>query len=360
MMLAVDARWMVGEYRGMGRYARSFIEPVQDSVSAFLPESSPAGDLRAYCEGNGFFPWWEQQVLPAMCGKYKVERLLCPYNTGPLRLRSATELILVVHDLIFLESWRSLPPSVSPYQTLGRVYRRYVVPGVIARADKIVTVSEYTKGEILKRFNLKDESVLVIPNSLDASWYEQNEEAVESHAPYVLAVSGEAPSKNLSALLHAFSLLKKRGGRDVVELQLRIVGIKQAHQAHFIKRAEQLGIGSSVVFERFVDEITLRSLYRNAELFVMPSLFEGFGIPVLEAMASGTAVVCSNTTSLPEVVGDAGWLFDPYSIEHMAGVLLDAWRDSCARAQCAERGLKQAQKYHRKVVNAAIENFWEK
>jgi glycosyltransferase involved in cell wall biosynthesis len=359
MKVGVDARWMVGRYRGMGRYAHALLEPVRDQVLALLPSSYPDSQYANMHEGQGFFPYWEQFVLPRLCRRLGVGEVICPYNTAPLQLPSSTKLTLVLHDLIYLEPWTRLPPSVSTYQTAGRLYRRWVVPRVAARADRIVAVSTYTRDLVADRFRIPADRIEVIPNSIDERWLIAETEEVPPRQPWLLAVAGEAPSKNLPALLVAFGAFRRRGGPAVADAVLRVVGIGEAHQAHFRRLAARSGVEDHVRFEQFLDEAALQRLYREARLFVMPSLYEGFGIPLLEAMASGTPVACSNSTALPEVVGDAGWLFDPRDPTDMADVLLSAWTDSGARAEFARRGRARVSRFTRGAVAEHIARFWE-
>lgn len=360
MTPAVDARWMVGQYRGMGRYAHALIGPIASEIQALLPNGYPPSVYRTVQAGLSFFPYWEQVVLPRLCAEHGVTQLLCPYNTAPLHLPSTMQMTLVVHDLIYLEPWSRLPPSVSAYQTLGRIYRRLVVPRVVGQAARLVTVSEYTRDQISQRFSIPKQNIHVIPNSLDEGWHVDAPLPWTQRQPYFLTVTGEAPSKNLPSLIRAFAAFRRTADKAVVESQLRIVGIKPAHQPHFQGIADSAGVGPWTVFESFVDAPTLQRFYREAWLFVMPSLYEGFGIPLLEAMASGTPVVCSNTTSLPEVVGDVAWLFNPRDVDDMAVQLQAAWVDQRGREERAKLGLVRARGYSRSVVAKMIADFWEK
>ena len=343
----------------MGRYAHGLLLPFAGMTTALLPESYPESRFPTVHRGNSFFPWWEQVILPRLCLEHGITRLLCPYNTAPIRLPASVELLLVVHDLIYLEPWARLPPSVSVIQTLGRIYRRHVVPLAIQRAAKLITVSEYTRDQLSQKFSIPKERIWVIPNSLGDSWYvDDGPLTPNDRKPYLLCVSGEAPSKNVGAFIRAFSKFRAMLGSMAEELSLRIVGIKQPYQSHFRRLAEDAGIANIIRFEPYLNESALQQLYREAWLFSMPSLYEGFGIPVLEAMASGTPVACSNTTSLPEVVGGAGWLFDPRDESDMARQLYAAWTDHIGRIERAQCGVIRAQMYRRTAIAESIINFW--
>lgn len=357
-MLAVDARWMIGRFRGMGRYAHELLRPVRDRVQALLPAGMQCADYPTVAHGNGFFPYWEQLVLPRLCERHGIDEILCPYNTAPIRLPKRTNLTLVVHDLIYLESWRRLPPSVSPYQTLGRIYRRHVVPKVVDRASTLLTVSEYTRDQLRTMFGISDSAVHVIPNSLADEWYVDEPLPLEQRGAYIFAVAGEAPSKNVAGLIRAFALFLRDLPTAAVRPELRLAGITARHHRHFIEQAERAGVADRVRLLGYLDEAALQKLYREAALFVMPSLYEGFGIPVLEAMASGTPVACSNTTSLPELVGEAGALFDPRNERSIADALGTVWQSPETFRAMVRQGLERAQRFKRSVVQRQIRLFW--
>jgi glycosyltransferase involved in cell wall biosynthesis len=357
-MLAVDARWMIGRFRGMGRYAHALLRPVRDRVHALLPAGLKSADYPTLAYGHGFFPYWEQVVLPRLCARHEIGEILCPYNTAPIRLTRRTRLTLVVHDLIYLEAWRRLRPSVSPYQTLGRIYRRTVVPKAVGRANTLVTVSEYTRDQLSTLLGIRQSAIHVIPNSLPDEWYVNEPLPLDQRDTYIFAVAGEAPSKNVSGLIRAFALFLRGLPASAARPELRIAGVSAQHHRHFLDQAARAGIADRVRMLGYLDETALQIMYRQAALFVMPSLYEGFGIPVLEAMASGTPVACSNTTSLPELVGQAGCLFDPRSARSMAEALESAWQSSGNFHAMTQRGLERAQRFRRSVVERQISSFW--
>lgn len=357
MILAVDARLMAGHPRGMGQYARALVSPVRDRVTALLPRSQRTTEWRSRSEGASFFPWWEQWTLPRLSRGAGATHLLCPSNTGPVgRLRGIRK-IVVVHDLIFLRSLGELPASRSAYQNLGRLYRRLVVPRAAQSADVLVTVSEFTRTELCERFEIDPRRVHVVPNSIADEWLvDRPLEDAQRHG-YVLCVTGEAPSKNVSTLLRAFAELRTRA--LVPDVHLRLVGIKPSFHPLFLAEARRLGIGDAVTLEGFVSGPELRRMYREAWAFVLPSLFEGFGIPLLEAMASGTPVACGDTTAMPEVTGSVAWQFNPRDVRSMADALTAAITDREGRSRRARAGIERAASFSHSAIARRAMEFWE-
>lgn len=354
MKLGVDITWMVGNYRGMGRFARQLVAPVGASVLGLAPDGVNADEWRCVSGGRGFFPWWEQVELPRLCREQKLDYLLCPYNTGPLRSIGNTRLIAVVHDLIYMKPWSVLPPARSLYQTAGRVYRRHVVPRLARRADVVLTVSRFTQRELVETLGLREADVQVIPCAISDDWFAPPLSRAE-RAPYLFTVAGEVPSKNVDRLLQAFAIARPALDDDA---RLRIAGINVEHHAHFRERANALGLARHVELLGYVSRDELREQYRRARAFVFASLFEGFGIPPLEAMASGTPVACSNTTSIPEIVGACGLQFDPYSVEDMAEQIRQVWCDDTRFEVAFGDGMDRARTFSESAVRPKIEDFW--
>lgn len=349
--IAYDARFSLGEYRGMGHYLRTLIAGREQELMGLCATGEADPKLRLVADGFRPYPLWEQISIPRLLRRYRPDVFLAPYNTAPVAMPAGTALVLVIHDLIFMHP---LPVSRSAFQNGGRMYRRLVVPRAVRRADLILTVSQFTARQLGGRFGVDLRRIRVIPVSLAEDWYETGPREPQD---YVLMVSGEAPSKNLSRGLRAFARLHER--RQHRNLRLKIAGVKASFHEGFRAEAERLGIAKLVEFLPFLREEDVKRLYRNAALFFMPSLAEGFGIPVLEAMASGVPVVCSNATSLPEVGGDAALYFDPLSEEHMCAILHQTLDDSVLRERMAERGLIQARRFHPEVVRSQIQEFWQ-
>lgn len=354
--VAFDARLAIGAYRGMGRFARRMIAPYASEFIALTADGERDGELNVAEGGYRFYPLWEQWSLPKLAQRHRADYLFCPYNTAPLRLPKETRLILAVHDLIFLEPRSRLPLSNSLYQNVGRLYRRWVVPRVLPRAEHIVTVSEYTRHCLERYAPGIAEKVTVIPNTIDANWF-RAALPEQRRVPYVLCPSGEAPSKNLSCALEAFARLRAQAP-DVL-LDLVVTGVKPAFHASFQQKAVALGCGEGIHFESYLPESRLRSLYAGAACCWVPSLYEGFGIPLLEAMANGVPLLCSDIEVFREVAGDAAIYFDPRSPESMGWVLARVANDRGLRESLRSAAVLQVARYHPDCVDGQIERFWE-
>jgi len=351
--VAYDARLSLGKFRGMGRFLRQLIAGREHDFLGLCAPGDVDRNLNLISLGPRAYPAWEQIAIPRMLRQKRVDIFIAPYNTAPLFLPAGTMLVLVVHDLIFMES---LPWSRSAYQNMGRLYRRLVVPSAVRRADVVVAVSEYTARQLVHQFAVEPGRIRVIPNSVSREWYTDSIDQPMRN-PYVLVVAGEAPSKNLSRALIAFAMCSQvRADRGI---RVKIAGVKQSHHPAFQQQAQQLGIADHIDFLPYLPDEEMRDLYRQAEALVMPSLCEGFGIPILEAMASGTPVVCSSATCLPEIGGDAPRYFDPYLPASIAEAITQVLSDTKLRTEMSLRGLNRAKAFHPDIVRARIHSLWD-
>lgn len=353
---AIDARWMIGDLRGMGRFANQFIASIAEDTVALLPKNMRHHSLDTSSRGGAFFPLWEQYVLNRLANASGAKFLICPYNTGPVYKNGNFKLIVVVHDLIYMRPWHELPPSLSFYQTVGRIYRRFVVPRVLRNADIIVTVSEYTKNELVTRYNPRV-PVFVVPNSISRDWLDIPFVPLSKRDDYLFSVAGEAPSKNVKRLLQAFALVSKRDG---CSSRLKIAGIKRRYHGSFMRIADELGIGTDVDFIDFVEQHELIRLYQHARGFIFPSLFEGFGIPLIEAMACYTPIACSNATSLPEVVAEHALFFDPKDSVDMAKAIDKLLSPSYIRDEWVVAAHHRLARFSPDTVEKLAADFWKK
>ena len=250
--------------------------------------------------------------------------------------------ILTVHDLAFL-----IHPECADERLL--MFLERAVPRSCERADYIVTDSENTKNDVICLLDADPHRVFVVPGGVDQVFQPANPGTIAEVRrtynvwnPYVLAVGVIEPRKNLPRLIDAYSRFRLRTG---AEHQLVIAGGKGWKWEETFRTAEQCGFADDIVFTGYVPDEHLTALYSGADVFALPSLYEGFGLPVLEAMACGTPVVCSDTSSLPEFATGAAILVSPDDTNAIADALEQVCLDELVRSDLRTRGSKRAAEY---------------
>jgi glycosyltransferase involved in cell wall biosynthesis len=258
---------------------------------------------------------------------------------GPPWHRGA--LVVTIHDLAFLRLPRSFPP-------LQALRLRWQVPVNARRAAAIITVSEHSRRDLHDAYGIAPDKVAVIPLATDAAPV-RDRAAVDAARrafgithPYVLCVGRLNARKNLVGLLHAFERVRARLAEPA---QLVIAGPRDYRADELDRAIAASPHGRDVLRVGYVSDAQLPALLSGCAVFAYPSLFEGFGLPPLEAMACGAPVICSGVTSLPEVVGDAALTFDPTSVDDIAAAMLAVLSDEGLRASLIERGRQRAGRF---------------
>ncbi len=348
--IAIDAYYVTGRLRGMARYARMLIQSLPEDRRELLPKRPTRGILHTITSDQKWFPLWEQAVLPYKARAAGTDFILCPYNTGPLWSLSR-RVIVVIHDLIFLDE--QLGASPSTIQNLGRKYRAFVAKRVARSSHLIVTCSEFSKSRIVSLLGVPESKIVVIPNVVENDWF-----SLQPHpdlkAPYVFAIAGEAPSKNTTRLIEAMGTVSKKAPL----LTLKIAGINPRFHTSFLEVAKEYGLENKVELLSYIEDEALRHTYSRAAAFVCPSLAEGFGIPLLEAMASGIPVASSHATSLPEVAGDCAVYFDPLDPKAMAQAIETALDGSAVTQRRAAAGRERAALFTPSALQPMLQQFW--
>jgi glycosyltransferase involved in cell wall biosynthesis len=275
-------------------------------------------------------------TLFKICRKWRADILHTTY-VAPFFVPCS--LIVAVHDI----SFRRYPRFFSPRD---RLLFATLLPMTLRRADAVITLSMHAKKEILRVYPYLAGKVHVVFGAPDPMFKPiTDNKSLNSvklrygiKSEFLLSVGNLQPRKNLCRLIKAFSLI--RG--DIDQMQLVIVGGAKWHVSEIYDLVSRLGLEKNVVFTSYVSDKDLVALYNLARVFVYPSLYEGFGLPILEAMACGTPVICSNTSSMPEVAGDAAVLIDPHNVEQIAETLLFVLLDPKLKQDLRERGLERA------------------
>lgn len=253
--------------------------------------------------------------------------------------------VLTVHDMIH---------EVLAHEFSSSDFTARNKKAVGERADRIIAISESTKQDIVRLYGVAPSRIDIVPHgsSLDPALAASRPETLPSR--YVLFVGNRYTYKNFDLFARAMSEVM----REEQDLHL-VCGGGGAFGDPELRQLNCLGIGDRTMYTD-IDDLLLTRLYRDAEAFVFPSLYEGFGIPILEAMSCGCPVVASNTSSFPEVLGDAGAMFEPRDERNMAGTILDVLRDGEARQRMRERGLARAKQFSWDITAMKTLDVYEK
>jgi glycosyltransferase involved in cell wall biosynthesis len=358
-MIYVDVSAAVHRRAGLGRYAESLARALvgcergggQAPYALFYNRERGIAPLAGLehlptrTVALGYKPWrmlvWLGQLahvgfdrlLPQATLFHATEHLLLPMRSVPT--------VLTVHDLIF----RHLPEHHKP---LNRWYLNLALPLYCRRATHIIAISQCTQRDLTAAYNLPAEKVTVIHEAADPRFRPQPPDRVAAVRQqyglperYILFVGTIEPRKNLTRLLHAFEGLHKADLCD----GLVIVGRRGWLYGDFFAELERSPVPEAVFFPGYVPDEELPAIYAGARALAFPSLYEGFGLPALEAMACGTAVACSGTSSLPEVAGDAAVYFDPHSQGSIAEALQRLLSGPHLREELVQRGLERAAEF---------------
>jgi glycosyltransferase involved in cell wall biosynthesis len=332
---------------GKGLQLRNLLGRHIESFAGFATPAPNQSGLRLIQEGASRHRIWQQVSLPNSLRRHKIDLFLAPENTAPFFLPSSVRLILVLHDTIPLQGFRQrdLKPR------LMDTYLRRQIPASVSRAEVILTVSEYSRSEILRVF--PDANVRVIPCTIPETWFDPA--PIETRGDFLLMVTSSAPHKNAAGAIAGYAQYARGAGTSPAPL--KIVGLSREVES-YRPLLQEFGIADLVSFMPFLTEAELRSLYRTARAVLVPSFAEGFGIPLLEAMATGTPVLTSNVTSLPEVGGPAPFYFDPHKPADIGSAIAKVMTDSSLQQSMATLGLQRAQDFHPSVISELVDKFW--
>ncbi len=321
--IALNARFYAHRPTGMQRYALELERRFADEVEALRPPAALRG-----AAGHA----WEQLRLPSLV---RGRLLWSPNNTGPLAVRRQ---VCTIHDLIPLDRPEWFNPRFAAWY-------EWLLPRLVKKVRRIIAVSEFTRRRIVERLRVAPEKISVILNGVDERFCPRPEAEVAEvrralgipEGTYLLYVGSLEPRKNLKRLLEAWEQV-----RPAVDPEISLVVAGMRGSPNVFRRAALSKLPRKVHFTGYVPEERLPGLYAGALALLYPSLYEGFGLPPLEAMACGTPVVVSATTSLPEVTGDAAILVDPESVESIAAGIHRALSSGPLRQELRERGLARA------------------
>ena len=365
MIIGIDGRELErGKVTGIGRYLLNFLKFATTFKKDYqfilygnqftrLDYKSPNLTLKIILERITIT--WDQVLLPAHLKNDKVDVFLSPYIKAPFF--SPCPYITTIHDLLFLSTPDYTGWKYKLYNETFKIFGRVISK----RAKAIITDSEYSKKDIIKIFGVDEEKIHAIPLGIsseykpikDVSSIERVKNIYNIRGRYILYVGNFKPHKNIKRLIEAFAEatlhllppLQKGGEGGFPDFKLVLGGKRDKFVPLLEKLAESLAMRDKVIFTDFIKDEDLPYLYSGAEVFIYPSLYEGFGLPVLEAMACGTPVICSNTTSLPEVVGDSGILINPEDVKNISSAIITLLKADKLREDLRKKGLERAKEF---------------
>jgi glycosyltransferase involved in cell wall biosynthesis len=349
--VAIDARKL--HDFGIGTYIRNLLrqlartdcstEYVLLCRQADLPVAAQLGpNFRGVLEPAPNYSLREQVHVPWLLHREKPDVYHAPHYVLPPAIRCRS--VVTIHDCIHLMFPQYLPNRAA------YAYARASMWAAARRSHCILTVSEASKRDILHFFNVPPEKIVVVYNAIDEHFWQTPAEADVARVReryqldhrFVLYVGNIKPHKNLVRLIEAFAVFRKSGFEDV---KLLIIGDEISKLPALRRAVHRHKLHKHVRFLGYLPDQMLAILYRLAAVFVFPSLYEGFGLPPLEAMASGTPVVTSNVSSLPEVAGDAAALVDPYDVDSIADGLRRVVGNPALAEELRRKGLARAREF---------------
>ena len=354
MRVAIDARG-INCYKGTGiaTYTSNLLENILslDSENYYHLYWS-GGNYKSYAKQNSklllssnkYHTFFEERYFPSNLDRENIDVFHVPQNGIGLSENIHCKKIVTIHDLI---------PYVMP-ETVGKGYlKKFLMemPRIIELADAIITVSSYSKNDILRFFPINPEKIFVTPLAASKKYTPLDSvycktflrEHYMINKPFILYIGGFSPRKNVNTLIRSFSQIYSSLKE---EYNLVIVGATNKDQFSYLNElGTNLDISKHIIFTNYVPEEELPIFYNGCEVFAYPSLYEGFGLPLLEAMSCGAPVISSNITSIPEVVRGAGILIDPLNIDDLSENLMKVLCNSNLRNSFKIKGLEQAKNF---------------
>jgi glycosyltransferase involved in cell wall biosynthesis len=363
MRIGIEAQRLFRPHKhGMDRVALELIRKLQfiDKKNTYFIFVKPDIDCNVLFNTKNFkiieipggpYPIWEQFKLPKIAKKYNCDILHCTSNTAPLN--SKIKLITTLHDIIFKEEsvFKQLSSSASWYQKLGNLYRRLIINKVVKRSSRLITVSNYEKQNIKNIFKIDDCTLKTIHNGVNEKFNNKINSQIKTEIRqkyqlpdrFLLHLGSTDPRKNTKRVLAAFYHYKVNlfGACKLV-----IVGLNKSSLKRLLEQSKLLDeIQEDMILTGYVADKDLPVIFNMAQLFLFPSLREGFGIPILEAMACGVPVITSTTSSMPEVAGESACLVNPYKTAEISKAIVKTLYNHNYKNNLINKGIKQCKSF---------------
>jgi glycosyltransferase involved in cell wall biosynthesis len=315
---------------------------------------------------GGAYPFWEQIALPRAAKKEGCQLLHCTSNTGPIW--SKVPIITILHDIIYMESIMLFKKGGTIYQKVGNLYRRLVVPTVVRKSIRITTVSDYEKKRIGNYFKLSEKKLLTVYNGVGSHFIKVTNNEILKYAKdkyklpdhFLFFLGNTDPKKNTPNVLKAFA---EFCSISKVKYKLVMLDYEEEALQNLLAEIGYPELRKEIHLTGYLVNTDLPAIISQSSIFLYPSLRESFGIPILEGMACGVPVITSNTSSMPEVAGDAALLINPLRVDEIKNAIERLLIDKQLREELINKGIERAkqfswksmaEKYHRlyaEVIN---------
>ena len=307
--------------------------------------------------GSNFYPLWEQFSLPRAVNQLNLDMLHCTSNTAPILCK--IPMILTLHDIIFLEPRDKSNKSL--YQNMGWLYRRFVVPRILKKCKRIITVSEFEYNNIISKLHIPEEKMVMIYNGYN-EWFKPVEDIELIYQQYIeepgyfFFLGNTDPKKNTERTLIAYSHYLEKSN---VKRKLLMADLDRSFLDDIIERNHIENIKDYMVIPGYIKNADLPYVYNNAFAFLYTSLRESFGIPLLEAMACGTPVITSNTSSMPEIGGSEALMVNPQNADEITEKMLLLEKYNIVYQKQKEIGIRRAQQFSWKYTAEQLLTVYE-
>ncbi len=360
MKIVISAWHLKNRNVGIGRYTYHLIENLSrvdrtNQYEILIPtgfhDFQPSPNVRYRVIRLPVFKRrvWEQ-LAPLLVGDYDL--LHFPYDSC-IGLKRG-KFVVTLHDAKPI-----LFPSESGHQSWKHSLKNMIAPNPLQKIDHVVTVSECSRRDLIEQMGIAEDRITVIYQGVDLEKFSPSLSLPGRHfdcMPYVLCVAGTDPTKNVKSLIDAFSKLPQE-----IRSQHHLVLVGDVQKNKELQQCvQESGIAERTIFTGVVSDSQLAEFYQYASVFVFPSLYEGFGLPVLEAMACGCPVIASNTSSLPEVVGDAGILVNPRDREELIDAMTKVLTDTALTKALRKSGREQAENFSWEQTARATADLYER
>lgn len=360
MKIGIEARKLYShDKHGMDVVALELVRhiPVLDSENEYIVFTQPGYDRVTLPQVPNLHvvvlplvpvSLWEQVILPLAVARHGCDMLHCTGNTAPVFTN--VPMILTLHDILYLENNRAIRNASTIFQKIRNSYCRYVVPKVVRKTDMIITVSKYQERVIKMHLNIVGERIKTIYNgvsdhfhlSCDSHKAQEIKEKYQLPSKFILFLGSNDPKKNSARVILAYKQFL-----EITNLKtpLVIADISENKLTKLLAAAKAEHIRPHIISTGYVPNADISVFYTLASVFLYPSMKESFGIPILEAMASGTPVITSNTSAMPEIAENAAFIVDPFDSLSIAKAMGQILEHDILRDNLIKKGLLQAQKF---------------